>query len=65
MVGFVDDAFLLVLAVAAQAQQPTKIPRIAYLSRDLHAADSRAALPHDREANRRRFRRMCWQERVG
>jgi putative ABC transport system substrate-binding protein len=36
----------------ADAQQPTKVPRIGYLSRDLHPSDSRAPSPRRLEAFR-------------
>jgi putative ABC transport system substrate-binding protein len=40
----------LALSNSAQAQPGKHIPRIGYLSRDLHPADSRAAAPTNREA---------------
>ena len=43
---------LLAVAIVADAQQPTKIPRIGYLSRDLHPSDSRAPSPRRLEAFR-------------
>jgi putative ABC transport system substrate-binding protein len=41
---------LLALSNPTQAQPAKHIPRIGYLSRDLHPADSRAAAPTNREA---------------
>ncbi len=43
-------ALLLTLGDPAQAQQPKSIPKIGYLSRDLHPSDSRAAAPRRLEA---------------
>src|SRR5262245_27018536 len=43
---------LLGVAVVADAQQSSKIPRIGYLSRDLHPSDSRAPSPRRLEAFR-------------
>ena len=56
-------AIFLVGAVAiGDAQQPTKIPRIGFLSRDLHPADSRAPAPHNLEAFRQGLRELGYVE---
>ena len=56
-------AIFFVGAIAmAEAQQPTKIPRIGFLSRDLHPADSRAASPHNLEAFRQGLRELGYIE---
>jgi putative tryptophan/tyrosine transport system substrate-binding protein len=49
---------LLALGVTAEAQQPAKIPRIGYLSRDLHPSDSRAPSPRNLEAFRQGLREL-------
>ena len=54
--------FLGAVAIA-EAQQPTKIPRIGFLSRDLHPADSRAASPHNLEAFQQGLRELGYIER--
>ena len=53
---------LLALTVPAEAQQPKGIPRIGYLSRDLHPSDSRAPLPHFLEAFRQGLRELGYIE---
>src|SRR5262245_56199326 len=44
------------------AQQPTRIPRIGYLSRDLHPADSRASAPRNLQAFREGLRELGYIE---
>jgi ABC-type uncharacterized transport system substrate-binding protein len=53
---------LLTTALPVQAQQPTKIPRIGYLSRDLHPADSRASAPRNVEAFRQGLQELGYIE---
>src|SRR5262249_5008371 len=55
-------AMLLTLCVSAEAQQPTKVPRIGYLSRNLHPSDSRAAEPRTLEAFREGLRDLGYTE---
>src|SRR5215475_15410410 len=55
-------AMLLALSTFAEAQQPTKVPRIGYLSRDLHPADSRAPAPRNLEAFRQGLRELGYIE---
>jgi putative ABC transport system substrate-binding protein len=50
--GFALCAMLLALSVSGEAQQPKSIPRIGYLSRDVHPSDSRAPSPRRLEAFR-------------
>jgi putative ABC transport system substrate-binding protein len=45
-------SLLFALCFSAEAQQPTKVTRIGYLSRDLHPSDSRAPSPRSLEAFR-------------
>jgi putative tryptophan/tyrosine transport system substrate-binding protein len=45
--------FILASFHLAEAQQPKSVPRIGYLSRDLHPSDSRAATPRTLEAFRK------------
>ncbi len=59
--------FAVVLAFAfggavAQAQQPKSIPRIGYLSRDLHPSDSRAPAPVNLEAFRQGLQKLGYIE---
>ena len=56
-------AMLLSLSVSAQAQQQKNIPRIGYLSRDLHPADSRATTDRRVEAFREGLRQFGYVER--
>jgi len=53
---------VLVFGVAAEAQQPGKVPRIGFLSRDLHPADSRAAAPRNLQAFREGLRELGYIE---
>jgi putative ABC transport system substrate-binding protein len=46
----------------AEAQQPTSISRIGFLSRDIHPADSRAPLPRRLEAFRQGLRELGYVE---
>jgi putative tryptophan/tyrosine transport system substrate-binding protein len=58
-------AFLLVILAAAhlaEAQQPKSVPRIGFLSRDLHPSDSRAPSPHNLEAFRQGLRELGYIE---
>jgi len=55
-------ALLLALSVSAAAQQPKGVPRIGYLSRDLHPADSRAPAPRNLEAFRQGLRELGYVE---
>lgn len=53
---------LLSLCNSAGAQQPRKIPRIGFLSRDLHPSDSRASLHATLEAFRQGLRELGYIE---
>jgi putative tryptophan/tyrosine transport system substrate-binding protein len=53
---------LLAIAVIAEAQQAAKVPRIGFLSRDLHPADSRASAPHNFEAFRHGLQELGYIE---
>jgi putative ABC transport system substrate-binding protein len=53
---------LSALGVAAEAQQPGKVARIGYLSRDLHPADSRAPAPRNLEAFRQGLQELGYIE---
>ena len=53
---------LLAVAVIAEAQQPKSVPRIGYLSRDLHPSDSRAPAPRNLEAFRQGLRELGYIE---
>ena len=55
-------AMLFALCLSAEAQQPKSIPRIGYLSRDLHPADSRAPSPRSLEAFRQGLRDLGYTE---
>src|SRR2546426_3858666 len=55
-------ALLLALSVRVDAQQPAKVPRIGFLSRDLHPADSRAPSPYNLEALRQGLRELGYIE---
>ena len=55
-------AMLLALCLSVEAQQPKSIPRIGYLSRDLHPADSRAPSPRNLEAFRQGLRDLGYTE---
>jgi putative tryptophan/tyrosine transport system substrate-binding protein len=48
--------------VVAQAQQAKSVPKIGYLSRDLHPADSRAPAPRNLEAFRQGLRELGYTE---
>ena len=52
----------LVTGSFAEAQQPKSVPRIGYLSRDLHPSDSRAPAPHFLESFRRGLRELGYIE---
>src|SRR5215475_1082221 len=55
-------ALLFALCLSVEAQQPKSIPRIGFLSRDLHPSDSRAALPRNLEAFRQGLRELGYTE---
>ena len=55
-------ALFLALSDPAQAQQTKSIPRIGYLSRDLHPSDSRAPAPVNLEAFRQGLRELGYIE---
>ena len=56
-------ALILAIIHIAEAQQPAgKIPRIGFLSRELHPSDSRAAQPHRLEAFRQGLRELGYVE---
>jgi putative tryptophan/tyrosine transport system substrate-binding protein len=57
LVPYALCAMLFALCFPAEAQQPKSVPRIGYLSSDLHPADSRAPAPHNLEA----FRQGLWE----
>jgi putative ABC transport system substrate-binding protein len=57
------SAMLFALCASVEAQQPAgKIPRIGFLSRDLHPSDSRAPLPRNLEAFRQGLRELGYIE---
>jgi len=53
---------LLAVAIKADAQQTKSVPKIGYLSRDLHPSDSRAATPVNLEAFRHGLRELGYVE---
>src|SRR5262245_32707334 len=55
-------SILSALCFAAEAQQPTSVPRIGFLSRDLHPADSRAPSPRNLDAFRQGLRELGYIE---
>jgi putative ABC transport system substrate-binding protein len=55
-------AMFLALSFPVDAQQPKSVPRIGYLSRDLHPSDSRAPLPRNLEAFRQGLRELGYIE---
>ena len=59
---FAFGAVLFALNFYAEAQQPKGIPRIGYLSRDLHPSDSRASLPRSLQAFRQGLRELGYIE---
>jgi putative ABC transport system substrate-binding protein len=54
--------FLLAAVTSTQAQQQKSVPRIGFLSRDLHPSDSRAPLPRNLEAFRQGLRELGYIE---
>ena len=54
--------FLVGGVEVVEAQQPQKVPRIGFLSRDLHPADSRAASPHNLKAFQQGLRELGYIE---
>jgi putative tryptophan/tyrosine transport system substrate-binding protein len=61
-IGFALSALPFALSVSAEAQQPKSVPRIGYLSRDIHPADSRAPAPRNLEAFRQGLRELGYTE---
>ena len=55
-------ALLLAPSLPVRAQQPKSVPRIGYLSRDLHPADSRAPSPRNLDAFRQGLRELGYIE---
>src|SRR5215813_4074406 len=55
-------AMLFSLSGYAEAQQPKSVPKIGFLSRDLHPADSRAPAPRNLEAFRQGLRELGYVE---
>jgi putative ABC transport system substrate-binding protein len=53
---------LLTTASIAEGQQPKSVPRIGYLSRDLHPADSRASTPRNVEGFRQGLQELGYIE---
>ena len=53
---------LLATVSLVEAQQPKNVPRIGYLSRELHPSDSRAPLPRNLEAFRQGLRELGYIE---
>jgi putative ABC transport system substrate-binding protein len=60
--GFALCTMLFALCVSAEAQQPKSVPRIGFLSRDLHPSDSRAPLPRNLEAFRQGLQQLGYVE---
>jgi putative ABC transport system substrate-binding protein len=56
------SAVLFALCSPVEAQQPKSIPRIGFLSRDLHPSDSRAPLPRNLEGFRQGLRELGYIE---
>src|SRR5262245_45361874 len=54
--------FFVTTVSLAEAQQAGKIPRIGYLSRDIHPSDSRAPAPRNLEAFRQGLRQLGYIE---
>jgi putative ABC transport system substrate-binding protein len=61
-VGFALMLLLSALSVSAAAQQAKSVPKIGYLSRDLHPADSRAPAPRNLEAFQQGLRDLGYVE---
>jgi putative tryptophan/tyrosine transport system substrate-binding protein len=61
-VGFALMLLLSALSVSAAAQQTKSVPKIGYLSRDLHPADSRALAQRNLEAFRQSLRELGYVE---
>ena len=61
-VGLLAVVAFTVCGAVAQAQQPKSIPRIGFLSRDLHPADSRAPSPRNLNAFRQGLRELGYIE---
>jgi ABC-type uncharacterized transport system substrate-binding protein len=53
---------ILLFVSLAEAQQPKSVPRIGFLSHELHPSDSRAPSPHNLEAFRRGLRALGYIE---
>src|SRR5262245_31085659 len=52
ILSLVLGAMLFGLCLPVQAQQPKSVPKIGFLSRDVHPSDSRAPAPRNLEAFR-------------
>jgi putative ABC transport system substrate-binding protein len=55
-------AMLFAFCASVEAQQPKSVPKIGYLSRDLHPADSRAPAPRNLEAFRQGLQELGYIE---
>ncbi len=62
VIGLALGALLFALCFPAEAQQAKSVPRIGYLSRDLHPSDSRAPSPRNLEASRQGLRELGYIE---
>jgi putative ABC transport system substrate-binding protein len=60
--GFALSAMLFALCASAEAQQAKSVPKIGYLSRDLHPADSRAPGQRNLEAFRQGLQQLGYVE---
>jgi ABC-type uncharacterized transport system substrate-binding protein len=60
--GLPLSVMLIAPCFTAHAQQPKSIPRIGYLSRDLHPADSRAPSPRNLDAFHQGLRELGYIE---
>src|SRR5215470_8418261 len=61
-IGVALCALVLALTLPAEAQQAKIVPRIGYLSRDLHPSDSRAPSPRRLEAFRQGLQDLGYVE---
>src|SRR5712692_7898597 len=62
VIGLALGALLFALCFPAEAHQAKSVPRIGYLSRDLHPSDSRAPSPRNLEAFRQGLRELGYIE---
>jgi putative ABC transport system substrate-binding protein len=53
---------LFAICLSAEAQQPKSVPRIGYLSRELHPSDSRAPVPRNLDAFHQGLRELSYIE---